>query len=80
MKGKPNPTVKWYKEGNEIEPNSSDDIIVSFDSNLGLAILVIKQVKLSDAGRFTCVARNAIGSCSTSASVSVQGFYMLLEL
>jgi hypothetical protein len=73
-KGKPNPTIKWYKEGNEIEPNSSDDIIVSYDTNLGLAILVIKQVKPNDAGRYTCVARNALGSCSTSASVTVQGY------
>ena len=66
--------MKWYKEGNEIDPNSSDDIIISFDSNLGLAVLIIKQVTPNDVGRYTCVARNALGSCSTSASVNIQGF------
>ena len=77
-KGKPNPTIKWYKEGNELDPNSSDDILISFDPNLGLAILVIKQATPNDAGRFTCVARNALGSCSTSASVAVQGLLRIL--
>ena len=34
----------------------------------------IKQVASRDAGRYTCVARNALGSCSTCASVNLQGF------
>ena len=67
--------MKWYKEGNEIDPNSTDGIIISYDSNLGLAVLIIKHLMPNDTGRYTCVARNALGSCSTSASVNInQGF------
>lgn len=66
--------MRWYKEGSELDANTNDDIIISFDSGLGLAVLIIKQVASRDAGRYTCVARNALGSCSTSASVNLQGF------
>lgn len=63
--------MKWYKEGDEIDPNVTDDILISYDSALGLAILIIKQLTPADAGRYTCVARNALGSCSTSASITL---------
>ncbi len=80
LTGKPNPTMRWYKEGSELDSNTNEDILISFDSGLGLAVLVIKQVAPKDAGRYTCVARNALGSCSTSASVNVQGFLLFLQL
>ena len=67
--------MRWYKEGNEIDSNTSDNIIISYDSNLGLAVFIIKQVSAHDIGRYTCVARNALGSCSTSASVNLQGLF-----
>jgi hypothetical protein len=34
-------------------------------------VLIIKHVAPADQGRYTCVARNALGSCSTSASISI---------
>jgi hypothetical protein len=71
--GKPSPSVKWYREGKEIEPMSADDITITFESSSGTATLIIRQVSPKDSAKYTCVARNALGSCSTSASINVQG-------
>jgi len=73
VNGKPAPTVKWYKEGNEIEPNGAEGIEISFEAGVGVATLAIRQVSLRDSGRYTCVARNVIGSCSSSATITIQG-------
>ena len=77
--GKPSPSVKWYKEGKEIEPLSSDDITITFESDSGSATLIIRHVSSKDSAKYTCVARNALGSCSTSASVNVQGINIILD-
>jgi hypothetical protein len=69
--GVPLPQIKWYKEGDEIEPNVSN-YKLKFNEYSGLASLEISSFNKSDAGRFTCVARNPIGSCSTSATVNVK--------
>lgn len=65
--------MKWYKEGNEIEPNGAEGIEISFEAGVGVATLAIRQVSLRDSGRYTCVARNVIGSCSSSATITIQG-------
>ncbi len=69
--GIPLPSVKWYKEGNEIEPNTSA-FKMKFNEYSGLASLEISNLNRNDAGRFTSVARNPLGSCSTSANVNVK--------
>ena len=76
------PSVKWYREGIEIEENSSEGITVTFDENTGLATLIIKQVSIKDSAKYTCVARNVLGSCSTSSTLHVKGFliYILLNI
>lgn len=84
-KGKPTPSVKWYKEGNELEPNATEQIEISFEPGVGVATLAIRQVTLKDTGRYTCVARNVIGSCSSSATITIQGsiiiyFYYCVDL
>jgi hypothetical protein len=76
FKGKPNPTVKWYKEGKEIEESASDEITITYESSSGVATLIIHKITISDSAKYTCVARNALGSCSTSAFINVQGIYV----
>ncbi len=83
LEGKPNPTVKWYKEGKEIEESASDEITITYESSSGVATLIIHRITISDSAKYTCVARNALGSCSTSAFINVQGIYiekMLIRL
>lgn len=77
--GKPTPGVKWYKEGKELEANSSDDIIITFESESGVSTLIIRHVTTRDSAKYTCVARNALGSCSTSAYINVQGIIFTLD-
>jgi hypothetical protein len=74
--GKPSPSVKWYKEGKELE-QTSDEITITYESSTGVATLTIRQVTFKDSAKYTCVARNALGSCSTTAMINVQGIYML---
>ena len=76
--GKPTPIVKWYKEGKEIDDNYSENLIIYFDESNGSASLTIKKATLNDSAKYTCVARNALGSCSTSASIKVQGINITL--
>ena len=52
---------------------SSEDITITFESGSGSATLIIRHVSSKDSAKYTCVARNALGSCSTSASMNVQG-------
>ncbi len=72
IQGKPCPTAKWYKDGTEIESNTSN-YIIEFNANSGLASLIIKKISKENEGRFTCVSRNLLGSCSTSAIVNIKG-------
>ena len=76
VSGKPTPTVKWYKDGKEIEQDNTN-YLLHFDNETGFASLTIKRVNRNDAGRFTCVARNVLGSCATSSTVNVKGKYTL---
>ena len=45
-----------------------------------MATLTIRQVTFKDSAKYTCVARNALGSCSTTAIINVQGIYTFEKL
>ena len=64
--------MKWYKHGKEIEINESN-YKTEYNIQSGLASLIIKKISKENEGRFTCVARNVLGSCSTSAMINVIG-------
>ena len=70
--------MKWYRNGREIESNQNN-YKTEYNVDSGLASLTIKKISKENEGRFTCVARNEIGSCSTSALITVIGSYLFID-
>lgn len=70
--GHPTPDVKWYKNGVEMVTMPEDR--ERFDVSLAgqKARLVVDSVRESDAGRYTCTARNVAGIASCTADVVVR--------
>ena len=70
VKGNPTPQVTWLKE------NSS----LSFDKRIlqSRGGLMIRDVtSQDDEGEYTCKARNILGVVTSSATLTVQGKYLL---
>ena len=63
-RGSPSPEIKWTKE---------DGLPVHGAEPVISGKLAIKQVKLSDRGKYQCLARNFVGSAKTAVSLIVQG-------
>jgi hypothetical protein len=66
----PDTQIKWYNNGNQIEP--STDYITNFDSMTGLCTLTIAEAFQPDSGQYTCVATNPAGSESSIAWLVVK--------
>ncbi|VDI08738.1 netrin receptor unc-5 [Mytilus galloprovincialis] len=74
--GKPLPEVFWLKDGEELDKEKLTKLnyIVSHDGNL-----MISQTKLTDAGNYTCAARNIVikkrtcSGCSATLTVYING-------
>ena len=69
---KPNVPVKWLKEGQEIKPDDH----INFTVNQYHHQLVMTDVTLDDAARYTCVC----GDVSTECTVKVTGLNLYLSL
>ncbi|MED6274712.1 Hemicentin-1, partial [Characodon lateralis] len=63
--GIPRPAVTWLKDGRPIEDQHGAKIL-----NEG-RLLQIKDAKVSDTGRYTCIAVNAAGQADSKHDVSV---------
>ncbi|KAL7299328.1 hypothetical protein TKK_0007906 [Trichogramma kaykai] len=66
--GFPLPQIIWTKNGQEIVPKHG--INMSYDHNH--VKLEIKDVKVKDAGRYTCTAKNDVGNASSTADLVVK--------
>lgn len=71
IKGSPDTTVSWYKNGKLIEP--STDYVIHFDRVTGVSTLDICEAFPQDSGQYTCVANNPAGNESTTAWLVVKG-------
>ena len=69
VKGKPEPTIKWFKSGKQI--NDSADFQISFKN--GRVMLTIPEVFEQDAGKYVCNAANKAGTVESSAELIVKG-------
>jgi len=64
--GKPAPSIKWFKNGNEV-----NDRNIFKENVIGLCRLVIKKTRNSDAGTYKMVAENEVGSAETEAVLTI---------
>ena len=69
LTGTPEPSIKWFREGKEISDQA--DFEITFTN--GRVALTIPEVFDEDAGKFTCFARNAVGTAASSAELIVRG-------
>ena len=64
--GNPSPSVEWRFKGRKIISGAKYLI------KLGV-LIIIKNLNYSDAGQYTCAARNILGSSEATGNLSVQG-------
>lgn len=67
LEGKPWPTIQWLKDGRVL--NKSEYTMSAKD---GIVTLDILACRLEDAGKYTCIASNHLGTSETSCSVIVE--------
>ena len=60
-RGVPAPVITWSKDGNPLESAAKN------------STLILRSARLSDAGRYTCTATNAVGKDSVLTDVKVLG-------
>lgn len=71
--GSPEIKVLWYKDETEIQESSK--FRMSFLDSV--AVLEMHNLSVEDSGDYTCEARNAAGSASSSTSLKVKGQFVL---
>lgn len=64
--GGPIPTRKWQKDNQDLDTTSGGRYRLDADGSL-----VINNVVDTDAGRYTCIAENGIGSPASSSGTAV---------
>ncbi|XP_042371511.1 myosin light chain kinase, smooth muscle-like, partial [Plectropomus leopardus] len=69
MTGRPQPWVMWYKAEAELHSCGR----VSMFERSGLHFLEIKEVRVEDAGSYTCSVTNSAGTATASTTLHVQG-------
>lgn len=65
--GKPWPTIRWQKDGRELHKSE-----YNMTAKDGVITLDITGCRMEDAGKYTCIASNHLGTTETSCSVIVE--------
>ncbi|XP_032431867.1 neuregulin 2a isoform X1 [Xiphophorus hellerii] len=73
--GKPVPTYRWFKDGNELTSSRK----VKIKSNLKSSKVQINRAKLEDSGNYTCVVENSLGKDNSTGTVNVQSITTTLS-
>lgn len=71
VQGKPEPSIRWYKEGREV--TQSADFEISYRN--GRVQLSIPEVFEEDSGRYVCQAQNKGGQVQSTAELIVKGMF-----
>lgn len=69
VKGKPQPEVKWAKDGDSGDINRSPRLQV--ETGVNFSQFLLTNAKRADAGKYTVTATNAAGTCTAEARVNV---------
>jgi hypothetical protein len=77
IKGSPDTSISWLKNGKPIEP--SPDYVINYDRITGICTLDICEAFPQDSGQYTCMATNPAGSESTTAWLVVKGTVLNLK-
>lgn len=70
--GNPTPKITWYRMGEPIHLQMSDEGQISDDGN---GNLILRRVRVDDEGEYTCVASNAGGNATHITRLDVQGLF-----
>ena len=63
------PTVSWSRDGNVLTNDSND---VTIATNKNSSTLIITTLTSGDAGTYTCMVSNLLGSDTASSTLLVQ--------
>jgi hypothetical protein len=69
VRGHPKPVIEWTKDGAPLK--LSQRFFTDYFMNEGRAVLIIQDVKVDDAGKYTVTARNDAGVGSADAQLKV---------
>lgn len=69
VKGEPVPTVTWLKDSTPVE--EAEEFQIKFED--GVSSLNIPDVYPEDAGKYTVVAKNELGTAMSTAELTVEG-------
>lgn len=74
----PTPTIKWYKDEEEVQPTVRHHLdYTPVSSNEGTIRLTIDEVKTADEGAYKVKVENQEGVASTTGYLSVSGWLTL---
>ncbi|XP_074857098.1 myosin light chain kinase, smooth muscle isoform X2 [Carettochelys insculpta] len=66
--GRPQPQITWFKGDIQLQPKDHFNMF----EKAGIQFLEIQNVRLADAGMYTCTVMNSAGKASVSAELMVQ--------
>ncbi|XP_077447973.1 neuregulin 2a isoform X2 [Stigmatopora argus] len=73
--GKPSPTYRWFKDGNELKKSKK----IRIKNSQKNSRLQISRAKLEDSGNYTCVVENLLGKDNSTGTINVQSITTTLS-
>ena len=70
--GRPNPDLYWFRDGAEVFEDRLHKIVINED---GISSLIFDAAARTDAGHYTCIARNRAGEDRFEVNLNVTGIY-----
>lgn len=72
---KPAPTIEWFKDGRELEPNNQ----LSFKHTFEYTSLFLKETTRFNSGTYEVKVKNSLGSACGIVRLLIQGIQLLYK-